>query len=102
MKIQQNNKRAGLKYWLMADNRLLIAILTINMCAEAHAQRPEPSGPVPLGIHIDSIKPLQIGDTIPEALLNLPLQVVNHPEGKETITLADYKGKLIILDFWAT
>ncbi|SEM26806.1 AhpC/TSA family protein [bacterium A37T11] len=45
---------------------------------------------------------LKIGDTIPEALWHLPLQVVNHPEGKDTITLNDYRGKLIILDFWAT
>lgn len=48
------------------------------------------------------ISPLNIGDQIPDELWNVPLQVVNHPEGKETITLADYKGKLIILDFWAT
>ena len=49
-----------------------------------------------------NIKPLKIGDTIPEAVWNIPLQVVNHPEGKKTITLNDYRGKLIILDFWAT
>ena len=49
------------------------------------------------------IRPLQIGDTIPEELWNLPLQVINHPEGKDTITLNDYRDKkLIILDFWAT
>lgn len=47
-----------------------------------------------------TITTLQIGDTIPEALWHLPLQVINHPEGKETITLNDYRGKLIILDFW--
>ncbi|RZJ76916.1 MAG: redoxin domain-containing protein [Flavobacterium sp.] len=49
-----------------------------------------------------NIKPLTIGDTIPEEVWRIPLQVVNHPEGKKTITLGDYKGKLIILDFWAT
>ena len=49
------------------------------------------------------IKPLQIGDTIPEELWSLPLQVVNHPDGKNTVTLNDYRDKkLIILDFWAT
>ncbi|WP_187444082.1 peroxiredoxin family protein [Sphingobacterium phlebotomi] len=49
------------------------------------------------------IKPLQIGDTIPEELWHMPLQVVNHPEGKDTITLNDYRDKkLIILDFMHT
>lgn len=52
---------------------------------------------------LQDIKPLQIGDTIPEGLWHLPLQVVNHPDGKDTITLNDYRNKkLIILDFWAT
>jgi thiol-disulfide isomerase/thioredoxin len=45
---------------------------------------------------------LRVGDTIPDELWDIPLQVVNHPSGKHTITLAEYKDKLIILDFWAT
>ncbi|WP_118195912.1 TlpA family protein disulfide reductase [Albibacterium indicum] len=46
---------------------------------------------------------LSVGDKIPEELWDIPLKVVNHPEGKETIKLSDYRGeKLIILDFWAT
>lgn len=49
-----------------------------------------------------NITALNIGDPVPDALWNTPLQVVNHPQGKQTITLADYKGKLIILDFWST
>jgi len=49
-----------------------------------------------------NIKPLNIGDTIPEAIWNKPLQVVNHPQGKKIITLNDYKGKLIVLDFMNT
>jgi thiol-disulfide isomerase/thioredoxin len=48
------------------------------------------------------IKPLNVGDKVPDQLWNMPLQVVNHPQGKKTITLNDYKGKLVILDFWAT
>lgn len=51
---------------------------------------------------ITIMQPSKIGDPIPDKVWNLPLQVVNHPEGKETITLAAYKGKLIIIDFWAT
>lgn len=46
--------------------------------------------------------PLSIGDKIPDALWEMPLQVAYHPEGKETIHLSEYKDKLIILDFWAT
>ena len=45
---------------------------------------------------------LNIGDKIPEKVWNLSLQVLNHPQGKKTISLNDYRGKLIILDFWAT
>lgn len=48
------------------------------------------------------IQPLGIGDPIPDEVWNVPLSVVNHPDGKEIITLADYKDKLIIIDFWAT
>lgn len=66
---------------------------------DARSQSPEKQEAVSGG----EIQPLQIGDTIPEELWNMPLQVVNHPEGKETITLGDYRDKkLIILDFWAT
>jgi len=51
----------------------------------------------------DSITPLNIGDTIPEVLWNLPLQMVKiGQEGSTATKLSDYKGKLIILDFWAT
>ncbi|WGQ12805.1 TlpA family protein disulfide reductase [Sphingobacterium faecium] len=49
-----------------------------------------------------NITALNIGDQIPDELWNTPLQVVNHPQGKKTITLGEYKDKLIILDFWAT
>ncbi len=50
-------------------------------------------------IHAQALK---VGDTLPEELWSMPLQVVNHPERKESITLSEYKDKLIILDFWAT
>ncbi|MCD8540458.1 MAG: TlpA family protein disulfide reductase [Leadbetterella sp.] len=45
---------------------------------------------------------LKVGDSIPPELWDLTLPVVNHPEGKETVTLREHKDKLIILDFWAT
>ena len=48
----------------------------------------------------ENITPLKIGDRLPDALWHLPLQVINHPDGKETVTLDEYRGKLILLDFW--
>lgn len=50
----------------------------------------------------EAIKPIEIGDTIPEAVWNLPLQVYNHPEGLDSLTLGSFRDKMIILDFWAT
>lgn len=49
-----------------------------------------------------SVLPLKVGDAVPDDLWNMTLSVVNHPEGKQTIKLGDYKNTLIILDFWAT
>ena len=72
----------------------LLSTMGTDIYAQTNAQQ---------GTLVDSIRPLQIGDSIPEALWHLPLQVVNHPEEKDTITLNDYRNKkLIVLDFWAT
>lgn len=49
-----------------------------------------------------TIQPLKLGDEVPDAIWNLPLMVINHPKANDTITLNNYKEKLIILDFWAT
>ncbi|SEM17443.1 Thioredoxin [bacterium A37T11] len=48
------------------------------------------------------VQAIQIGEAIPEAIWKLPLAVVNHPEGKDSIKLNEYRGKLIILDFWSS
>src|SRR5690606_11028376 len=48
------------------------------------------------------IEPLQIGDTIPEWLWHLPLKAENQPEKNRVITLNDYRGKTILLDFLST
>ncbi len=44
-----------------------------------------------------TIKPLTIGDAVPNITFN---KVINYP--KTTARLSDFKGKLVILDFWAT
>src|SRR5690606_27828745 len=79
----------------------LVAVLT-TMCLYAvkqvSAQQAEPAATA-----VADIKPLQIGDTIPEWLWHLPLQVVNHPEEKDTITLGEYRNKrLVVLEFWGS
>lgn len=47
-------------------------------------------------------KPLKIGDTVPEEVWTAPMQVINHPMNKKTITLSEHKDQLVLLDFWAT
>ncbi|MBB5436933.1 thiol-disulfide isomerase/thioredoxin [Pedobacter sp. AK017] len=69
---------------------LVMAVLCLNFSSKAQALQP------------GKLRPLNIGDTIPESVWNLPLQIRNHPEGNQTTTLNAYKGKLIIIDFWAT
>jgi len=78
---------------------LLLTIMCLEAVQQVSAQAAEPAV---TAIQMDDVKPLQIGDTIPESLWHLPLQVTNHPDGREAITLNDYRDKLIILDFWAT
>jgi len=79
-----------------------IVVLVSCVCSIAQVPASSPEAGPAAGA-VDEIKPLEIGDTIPEALWNLPLQVVKAgQEGGTTVTLNDYKGKLIILDFWAT
>ncbi|WP_134090834.1 TlpA disulfide reductase family protein [Olivibacter sp. XZL3] len=82
----------------------LITLKILFCVCLAHAQQSSaPEAAHGVALSSDSIKPLQIGDTIPDELWNLPLKIVEvGQEGSPTITLADYKGKLIILDFWAT
>jgi thiol-disulfide isomerase/thioredoxin len=49
------------------------------------------------------IQKLTIGDKLPESLWTMPLEVVNHPEGRNSISLNEYRGKrLIVLDIWST
>jgi thiol-disulfide isomerase/thioredoxin len=46
---------------------------------------------------------LGIGDTIPNLLWNMPLQIIDHQHENEAITLNDYRDKkVIVLDFWNT
>lgn len=81
--------RSGGEGYLLSGKMLLLVVMMV-LVKESSAQ-------------VDAIKPLSIGDTVPDALWNMPLAVTNLRNGKESIRLIDYKDKkLIILDFWAT
>ncbi|MBN8668692.1 MAG: TlpA family protein disulfide reductase [Chitinophagales bacterium] len=49
------------------------------------------------GIKMDSIRPLKIGDKVPDILFG---NILNYKTKKAK--LSDFKGKLIILDMWST
>jgi len=70
-----------------------IAILTIFILSleKATAQ----------GKAIIGSKRLNIGDYLPVELWRMPLTSIS-PLGSKTISLEEYKGKAIILDFWAS
>lgn len=48
------------------------------------------------------IQPVKMGDKIPQSLWDTNFSALQGDGKKTTITLNDYKGKLVILDFWAT
>lgn len=51
---------------------------------------------------VPPVRPLIPGDTIPDFLWSLPLRVVNHPEGLDTVRLSDYSDTtLLVLDLWS-
>jgi len=51
---------------------------------------------------VEEIKPLAVGDKIPEEIWQLPLSVVKQGSDTKELRLADYRGKVILIDFWAT
>ncbi len=84
---------------MQATTRLIFLLATLFSMFSLSAQTPRKDS----GADGLLIKYLKIGDTIPQALWDLKLDVVGHPNGAQAITLRDYKTKkLIILDFWAT
>ena len=57
----------------------------------------------PAATAIDEIKPLKIGDKVPDELWDRYFPVVSAGNDKtQMLKLGDFRDKLIILDFWAT
>ncbi|MBN9350340.1 MAG: TlpA family protein disulfide reductase [Chitinophagaceae bacterium] len=65
--------------------KITLMSVLVMLCLLMKAQQPP------------DIKPLTIGDTVPDITIT---NVYNYPSSK--IRLSDLKGKLVILDFWAT
>jgi len=93
----QSNSSALPHIQILKITVLVILYLIVSMFSLS-AQTPRKESGAD-GLH----KPLKVGDSIPQWLWNLPVEVVNHATGKTKISLQDYRNKkLIILDFWAT
>lgn len=45
-------------------------------------------------------KALKVGEKLPLSIWTTPMEMLNHPQ--KSLTLSDYKDRLILLDFWAT
>src|SRR5690606_26703070 len=97
----------------------LLAVLT-SMCLYARAQRPRFSGPVPPGMIVlfllmamslsgsaqfykPSNQTVRMGELLPDSFYSITHQAVDAESGEQTtLKFADYKDRLIILDFWAS
>jgi len=75
----------------MKKTLYFIVLATLCLFIKVNAQPPN-----------NTLTPLKPGDTIPETVWQLSQQVTNETTGKEILKLHNYKGKAIILDFWAT
>ena len=67
--------------------KTILIIVLATLCLNFRAWAQNPSG----------FNQIQIGDTIPDFTFN---NVVNYP--KKFLSFSDFKGKNIIIDFWAT
>ncbi|MFC3355521.1 TlpA family protein disulfide reductase [Sphingobacterium zeae] len=51
---------------------------------------------------LNGLTALNPGDPIPEAVWKMPLELNYFDGKKKTVKLADFKGKVIVFDFWST
>jgi len=72
-----------------------MATLCFFLTANAQDKTVKSDDPVPEG-------GIVIGDKLPPSFWNLRLNLVNHPQGRTSVRLSDFKDKLLVLDFWAT
>ncbi len=85
--------------WPSLTLKLVFILIIAGVATRGKAQ----TSNVPPVEKAEITEPMQMGNLIPDVLWNTPLTLWNAADDRtETITLGDYRGKVIILDFWAT
>ncbi|WP_367331741.1 TlpA family protein disulfide reductase [Sphingobacterium multivorum] len=94
----QSNSSALLYIQILKITVLVILYFLVSMFSLSAQTPREESGADGL-----FIKPLKVGDTIPESLWDLTIDIVNAPSKSDSFKLSQFRDKkLIIIDFWAT
>jgi len=85
--------------WPSLTLKIVFTLIIVGVATRGKTQIPNA---LPIG-KAEIASPLHKGNPIPDVLWSTPLTLWNAADdGTETITLRDYRGKVIILDFWAT
>ncbi|GGG88332.1 hypothetical protein GCM10007415_22940 [Parapedobacter pyrenivorans] len=85
--------------WLLPSLTLKIAFLLIIVGVATHSKGQAPKTPA----KAELTNALPTGNSIFDELWNAPLTLWNAADNStETVTLKDHRGKVIVLDFWAT
>src|SRR5690606_1103827 len=85
--------------WPSLTLKLVFILIIAGVATRGKAQ----TSNVPPVEKAEITEPMQMGNLIPDELWDTPLTLWNAANDRtETITLNDYRGKVIILDFWAT
>lgn len=74
---------------------LIALLLSLNFGAMAQGVRAKNLSPQL------EIKPLRVGDQLPENLWNQKFAVIDSTGRVDSLSLGQFKGKIILLDFWA-
>lgn len=85
--------------WPSLTLKIVFTLIIIGVASRGNAQ----ASSMQVAKVTELANPLPIGEPIPDELWSTPLTLWNAEDHRtETITLGDYRGKVIILDFWAT
>lgn len=79
-----------------------MALLCLNFYSKAQDKIPNPSTTINSSPTLAELGALKLQQPIPVGIWNAPIEILGTKGEISNITLNNYKGKLIILDFWAT